>query len=271
MFLVSLYLVNYFIFMKQKNDFLKVAKKAALAGGRILLKEFKKEQLNTKRKSLHDLVSRADFLSENKILGIIKKQFPQHSFLSEETGRSQNQSDYLWIIDPLDGSINFAVHNPIFSISIALAYRDEVFLGLVYFPILNKLFTAEKNKGIFLNYKKIRVSNKKKIKDSLITFCSGYKIEGFRRAIAIYKKFKPKSLDLRQLGSGAIELAYVAAGYTEAIIIPSTNAWDSAAGALLVKEAGGQTTNFKGQNWTIKDKDIVASNGKIHQEILKLL
>lgn len=254
--------------MKQNpKEFLVVAKQSALAGGEILMREFKKENLRTKSKGAHDLVNQADFMSEKKILSVIKAHFPQHAFLAEESGQGKKQSDYLWLVDPLDGSVNFAMHSPIFSISIALAFKDEVIMGLVYYPIVNKMFTAEKGRGAYLNGRKIKVSAKKKVNQSLVNFCG----RAPKTAIEVYGKFKGKALDTRQLGSGAIELAYVAVGYTEAVILPDTEPWDIAAGILLVREAGGKVTNFKGQKWTLKDKPVIATNGLIHQEVLRLL
>ncbi|MFH1225961.1 MAG: inositol monophosphatase family protein [bacterium] len=252
--------------MKQnKKNFLTVAKQSALAGGQILIKEFKKENLGTRAKGAHDLVNRADFLAEKKILRIIKSRFPRHAILAEESGQNKIRSDYLWLVDPLDGSVNFAMRNPIFSVSIALTYKQEIVVGAVYYPLIDKMFTAVKGQGAFLNGRRIKVSAKRKVSQSLVNFCG----RAPKSAIKVYGQFKGKALEVRQLGSGAIELAYVAAGYTEAVILPDTNPWDIAAGILLVREAGGQVTNFKGQEWTLKNGPVIATNSLIHQEVLK--
>lgn len=213
------------------------------------------------------MVNRADFLAEKKILAVIKKRFPQHAILAEESGRNKIKSDYLWLIDPLDGSVNFAMRNPSFSVAIALVFKNEIIVGVVYYPIIDKIFTAVKGQGAYLNGRRLKVSKKKKIGQSLINFCGRQP----KKAIAVYQKLKGRALEVRQLGSGAIELAYAAAGYTEGVILPDTSPWDIAAGVLLVQEAGGLVTDAQGKTWSLKDNSIIASNGLVHRQILNLL
>ncbi|MEW6408188.1 MAG: inositol monophosphatase family protein [Patescibacteria group bacterium] len=263
--------------MRQKpkfKKFKKVAQSAAKKAGEYLLKNFLKihRQSNFKFKSDHEIVTRFDFGAESIILQEIRKNFPRHDILSEEAGfKNFVGKDFLWICDPLDGTTNFSIKNPLFAVSVALAYQGEIVLGVVFVPVLSELFTAQKGKGAYLNGKKIFVSRTNKIEKSFLTYCHSYKKKHIRRAVEIYRFFKLRSYDIRQLGSAAAEFVWVARGLTEAIMIPGANPWDVAAGSLLVKEAGGRVTDFQNKDWNLKSRDIVASNGKIHQDILKIL
>lgn len=252
----------------------KIAQIAAKKAGQYLFQNFLKiyRQSNFKFKSDHEIVTRFDLGAEKIILQEIRKNFPTHDILSEEAGFCDFAGkDFLWIIDPLDGTTNFSIKNPLFAVSIALAYQGEIILGVVFVPFLSELFTAQKGKGAYLNGKKIFVSRTNKIEKSFLTYCHSYKKKHIRRAVEIYRIFKLKSYDIRQLGSAAIEFAWVAKGLTETIMIPGANPWDVAAGCLLVREAGGRVTDFQNKEWGLKSKDIVASNGKIHKQLLKVL
>ncbi len=249
----------------------RIAIKAAKSAGKILLKGFKKEFAGFKTKSNHEILTKFDVEAEKAILDLIKKEFPNHQILSEESGNNNKASDYLWIIDPLDGTTNFVMKNPLFAVSIALAYKNKVILGVIYLPYMDELFTAEINKGAFFNDKPIKISSRSNIIESLLTFCSGADQKDFKRAVEIYKIFKTKSQDLRQFGSAACELAWVACARTDAIMIAGDHPWDVAAGALIVREAGGKVTNFKGGEWDINSGDIVASNKKINNALIKFL
>jgi len=251
------------------NDFKKVAIKAVKKSGKFLLHEYINFDRNKIRfKSHHEIVTRADLMSEEIIIGVIKDNYPHHSFLSEESGASKDKSNYLWVIDPLDGTTNFSMHNPLWSISVSLVKDNEFILGIIYAPFMDEMFVAEKDRGAILNNKKIKVSKNKSGK-ILSTFCHGTKEIDIKRAIRYYQKQKLAQLDCRQMGSAAIELAFVAAGRTESFVAPGARDWDVAAGVLLVREAGGIVTDFKGEEWQIGSGDILASNGYVHREILK--
>lgn len=259
--------------MNSKN----IAILAARKSGNILLKEFKSGKKAFTLKSSHEIVTQADKKAEKIILSLLKKHSPQYQILSEESGLHKHKSDWLWVVDPLDGTTNFRVHNPLFSVSIALYYKSEPRLGVVYAPYLDELFVAELGKGAWLNGKKIHVSKTHELAKAFLTYCYGTHPKHMRMAVELYRYFKMKSVDMRQMGSAAIELAWVAAGRTESIVIPGTHPWDAAAGVLLVTEAGGKTTDFQGQPWRFVDKktgkinltaDLLATNGKIHSKIL---
>lgn len=249
----------------------KIAIASARKAGKILAKEFKNFDRSTvKLKSHHEVVTKADLASEKAIIKDIKANFPDHSILSEEKGKDKQDSDYIWIVDPLDGTTNFTIHNPLWSVSIGVAYKNKVVLGVVYAPYLDELYVAEKGGGAWRNKQKIKVSSISKGK-VINTFCHGSTIRDIKIALKYMRQQKTKELDCRQLGSAAIELAFVASGRVESIMIPGANSWDVAAGVLLVREAGGRVTDFKGKEWTLKSRDILASNKKIHSSILKLL
>lgn len=249
----------------------KVAVNAIKKAGKKILKEYKNfNRSDVKLKAHHEILTRADLMSEEIIIKEIKSNFPAHDILSEEMGQVGSNSEYLWVIDPIDGTTNFSMHNPLWSISLAVAKEDDIILGLIFAPVLNELYIAELNKGAKLNGKTIKVSNIKEGK-VLNTFCHGREKIYVKKAIAYFSKQKLNELDCRQLGSAAIELAYVACGRVESFAAPGINAWDVAAGALLVREAGGRVTDFTNKKWYLDSIDMLASNGKVHKEILSVI
>ncbi|MFA7254219.1 MAG: inositol monophosphatase family protein [Patescibacteria group bacterium] len=253
---------------KNFRDVITAAMKEA---GGILREKFDSfERSSVTLKSAHEIITENDLLSEKIIVEAIKKNFPEHAILSEEEGSVHNDSDYRWIIDPIDGTTNFSIHNPIWAISVALAHKNEIILGVVYAPILDELFIAEEGNGASKNGLKIAVS---KIDSGKVinTFCHGNNMTDIKRGIAYYSKAKLNSVDCRQLGSASLELAYVSSGRVESLVIPGVNAWDVAGGVLLVREAGGRVTDFHGDEWTFESHDIIASNGLVHQRLLNEL
>jgi myo-inositol-1(or 4)-monophosphatase len=256
-------------FQKEKT----LAKKMALEAGKMLKLNFPKfdRSAGLKYKSKTQIQTWADLAAEKIILSQIKKTFPAHKILSEELGKNSNFSDYYWIIDPLDGTTNYSMHNPLYGVSIALAYKNKIVLGITNMPELGELTVAELGKGVTVNGKPIHVSRQKNAAKSIFTFCHGSMIHDIKRAIKLYGRFKPLGLDFRQMGSSVVEFNFVAMGRTEAIMLPGANLYDVAAGALIVREAGGKVTDFKNNNWNIFSKDILASNGLVHQTVLKTI
>lgn len=227
---------------------------------------FNRAQSELKGKT--QIVTAVDKETEKFLINNIRKSFKDHSFLGEESGHSKTKSDYLWIIDPIDGTTNFSIHNPLWSISIGLAYKNEIIFGAIYAPVLQEMFWAMKDKGAFLNNKKIKVSglNKNKL---IHTFCHGQKRKDLKTAINYYRYQKLNALDCRQLGSAAIELAYVASGRVDSIVIPGANSWDVAAGVLIGREAGASVIDFKGKDWSLKSEDLIVCHPEIKDDILK--
>jgi len=253
-----------FIREKTKKELVAVIKKT----GQILLKEFKKgQQPKAVFKSRHDIVTKADLLAEKIIINTLKKLTPAWRILSEETGDNHKNNDFLWTLDPLDGTTNFYMGNPLFAVQLGLIYKNEPVWGIIYAPLLNEFYYAEKGKGAYLNNKKIKVS-KKNMQKALLTYCHGSKKSDINLAIKIYQYFKTRQFDIRQLGAASLEFAWVAKGRTEAYISPGANLWDIAPGILLVKEAGGLVSDFKGLPWSIKSKNILATNQSVNKPII---
>lgn len=254
------------------KEFKQVITGAAKKSGKFLLEEYERLDRNSiELKSHSQILTQADLGSEKIIIQEIRTYFPEHAILSEEGGGTNLEeaikAEYLWVIDPIDGTTNFSFHNPLWSISIGLIHNGEIVMGLVYAPKLKEMFFAAKGEGATLNGKPICVSNI--MNDRAIhTFCHGGEKKDIARAMDYAKRQKIEGIDCRQLGSAAIELGYVACGRVESITIPGTKPWDVAAGALIVREAGGIVTDFEGNNFMLKSCNIVASNGIVHKEIL---
>ena len=239
--------------------------------GQKLLAIFESGRKNhTKFKSKHEIATSADFIAEKIILQKIKSLTPSWHIISEERGDNKKQSDYLWTIDPLDGTTNFYMGNPLFAVQIALLYKNELILSWLYAPAINEFYFAQKNKGAFLNNKRIKVS-KINLNHALLTYCHGSQSFQIKQALKIYQHFKLHSFDIRQLGCAALEFGWVAKGRTECYISPSANSWDICPGVLLVKEAQGQAYDFKGKPWRLGAKNVFVSNGVIDKNILKFL
>lgn len=218
-----------------------------------------------------NLVTDADLASQKAAIGVIKKFFPEHDFLGEENARKNTGSPYTWVIDPIDGTTNFAHTFPQCSISIALFYKNQVILGGVLNPITNEMFLAQKGKGATLNGKKIHVSNVKKVHEALLVTGFPYnRNEIMPELLARFERCLRASHDVRRLGSAALDLCWVAAGRLDGYWEQNLNPWDVAAGTLILTEAGGKVTDFNGKKWP-KMQDfghqLLASNGKIHSEL----
>ncbi|MCH7955159.1 MAG: inositol monophosphatase [Candidatus Marinimicrobia bacterium] len=205
----------------------------------------------------------ADRESEEIIKRIILESFPEHSILGEETGMTKNKDEYVWHIDPLDGTRNFANGIPVFAISIALIYEDAVFVAVVYNPITQSLFYAEKGQGAYLNNKKIYVSTDDK-EHSIVTVSPGKLDVNKKLFLELYYNLPKSVRSMRNLGCTAIELAYIARGGIEANIQLGLNTYDFAAATLLVQEAGGKITKLDGSLWTFPENKFIASNGVFH-------
>ncbi len=249
-----------------ENFLLEITKKS----GDFLMEKFKKrEELFLVRKRSKDVVTEYDKKNDQLILEEIARKFPSHGVLAEESGFNKKDSDYLWIVDSLDGSGNFANGNPLFSVCIAISYKGEVVLGSVYAPAIDEFYFAKKGEGVFLNSKKIKVSENKKVEDSYLFFCDGYVKDKKNLAQKVSQIFE-RAIDFRKIGSAGVELGWVASGRGDGFIIFEGDPWDVAAGKLLVEEAGGLVTDFNGDRWSPKRGSYVFSNGKIHDELLGL-
>ncbi len=247
---------------------LKKAKKAVKKAGEILRKNYK-EDYGVERKAKHDLVTDIDLKAEKKIIKILKKT--GHSIFGEETGEHEGD-EKTWIVDPLDGTTNYVLNNPAFSSAVALVDEDdEILLSAVYIPFTDDLFYAKKDEGAYLNGDELDVSEVDQLEESLIVFCHGKKPEDSRKAVELYGKLKTNCKDLRQIGSASIEYCMVAQGTSEAFVFPGAPSYDAAPGMLILKEAGGKATTFGGSEWSLSSKTLIASNGRIHKQLIEKL
>lgn len=249
--------------------FLDTAIKAAKIGGAVLERYFE-TSLVQEVKDDNSFVTVADREAEQAVVSAIKKEFPDHGFLGEEGGETLTDSLYQWVIDPLDGTSNFVNGLPIFAVSIALLEKGKSVASVVYNPPLKLLFSAARGKGAFCNDIAMRVSTQDE-KSAMITYGVG-RGAGIKDYLIRLFHGAPKQVKgYRYLGAVALELAYLARGGTEGVINLGTEKWDYAAGSLLVEEAGGKITDFKGNPWTFSERFFVASNGLIHDSLLKLV
>lgn len=256
----------------QANEFLSIAIEAAKEAGDILLKnlgQVRPDEIDSKR--LFDFVTHVDLESEEAIIRHINTAYPSHAIWAEETGQKNKASDYLWIIDPLDGTTNYIHGFPCFSISIALKYKNKLILGVIFDPIRNELFYAQKDEGAFLNDKRIQVSDIEDLSKALVA--TGFPFRE-KDQLDVYLKsffsiFKQCS-GVRRAGSAALDLAYIGCGRVDGFWEIGLSSWDIAAGVLIVEEAGGVITDFKGRNEYYVTGNIVAGNPHIHRELVSI-
>jgi len=230
------------------------------------------KKVETKLGQETNLVTEIDKNSEELIIGMIRKEYPDHDFLAEESGSHDRKSEYRWIIDPLDGTLNFTHGVPLYSVSIAVEHRGEIVAGVVYEPNLGELFTAQKGKGAFLNQRPISVSKVDRLIESMLVTGFPYTIrDNPDNAVQHFVNMLMKAQGIRRLGSAAADLAYVACGRFEGFWEVSLNPWDMAAGVLLVQEAGGRFTNFHGSASSVYGKQVLATNGLVHDALVEIL
>lgn len=256
------------------SEITNTAKQVALGAGKILLEGFGSDFKIDSKEGRNNLVTEYDKKSEKFIIDSISKAFPTHSFLAEESGKSQNfhTDDIIWVVDPLDGTVNFAHNLPIFSVSIAAVRGNDILTGVVYHPILNELFVAEKGRGAFLNDKPISVSKHDDLATSFLVTGFPYDPSStHKKCICSFSDFIGMGIPVRRLGSAALDLAYVANGRFDGFWEIKLNPWDVAAGILLVREAGGKVTQYDGTDAGIYDESIVATNSLIHNDITKVV
>ncbi|MBD3203605.1 inositol monophosphatase [Candidatus Woesearchaeota archaeon] len=252
-------------------NYLKDAEKAAELAENIVMSYFNKKKI-IENKGEVDLVTDADKKAEKKILEFLKIRYPDHGFILEENKNQCEGCEYIWIIDPIDGTTSFAHNYPMFSISIALYKNNKPLAGVVKVPYLNELFTAQKNKGAYLNKKKIRVSKISTLRKSLIATGFPYtRIETDMDNLKYLSKMVKIAGGIRRSGSAAIDMCYVAAGRLDGYWELGLKIMDSAAAILIIKEAGGKVTDFSGIPIENDFSKIVASNSHIHEDLLKIL
>ncbi len=243
--------------------------------GRLLAERFGRS-LQISNKSELDLVTESDLASERLIIDRLKSHYPRHAILAEESGASEpadrdKQSEWLWIIDPLDGTTNYAHGYPCYCVSIGLAHNGRLEIGVVYDPMRDEVFSAERGQGASLNGRRIRVSPTPTLKSALL--CTGfpYDVRERNEFARHFANFIMNAQGVRRDGAAALDLAYVAAGRFDGFWEEGLKPWDVAAGVLIVEEAGGRVSNYEGAPINIYTPPIVASNGLIHAEMMRVL
>lgn len=255
-----------------RDTLLEAAVAASQEAGALLL-EYAGAGFHIEYKNPINLVTDADHAAEQCVIDRIKALFPTHRFLAEEQGRlEETQSPYLWIIDPLDGTTNFAHGYPAYCVSIGLEYEGRCVLGTIFDPSRNELFTAIEHRGAWLNGRPIHVSRTMTLDRSLLVTGFAYDIrETPRNNLNHFSSFALKAQGLRRTGSAALDLCYVAAGRFDGFWEVRLHPWDMAAGSVIVREAGGRLSNFCGKDLSIYGQELVATNGQIHEAMLEVL
>lgn len=257
------------------HPMLNIAIKAArTAGGIINRASMDLDLLKINTKAPNDFVTEVDQAAEAAIIETLLTAYPGHGILAEESGREHGSrhSDFVWIIDPLDGTTNFIHGFPVYCVSIALSFRGKIEQAVVYDPTRNDLFMASKGRGAYLNDKRLRVSKRTRLSDSLIgTGFPFRKGDNFQRYLKMFEAVMPHCAGLRRPGSAALDLCYVAAGNYDGFFETGLSPWDIAAGSLIITEAGGLIGNFTGESDFLHQREVVAGNPKIYGQLVKLL
>jgi len=245
---------------------------AARAAGRLIRAGFGRHHQTQPKRNAIDLVTKADRQAEALIISLLRQVFPSYGFLAEESPATTEATEKYWLIDPLDGTTNYAHGYPLVAVSIALAWHGEIILGVVYNPIANELFVAEKGRGATLNGRPIQVSNTATLANSLLA--SGFPYDAWGRDddnTTEWRHFLKRVISLRSDGAAALDLCHVACGRLDGYWELDLDAWDMAAGSLMVQEAGGQITDLSGGPFLLYGRAILASNGRLHQDMLEVL
>ena len=254
---------------------LNVAIKAARAAGSIINRAaLDVEAVRISQKQVNDFVTEVDHASEAAIIDTLLTAYPDHGILAEESGSQHGNpnADHIWIIDPLDGTTNFIHGFPVYCVSIALQVRGRIEQAVIYDPSRNDLFTATRGRGAFLNDRRIRVSKRTQLKECLIS--TGFPFrpgDNFNNYLLMMGDVMQKTAGLRRPGSAALDLAYVAAGFTEAFFETGLSPWDVAAGSLLVTEAGGLVGNFTGESDFLEQREVLAGTPRIYGQLVPIL
>ncbi|HUO58629.1 MAG TPA: inositol monophosphatase family protein [bacterium] len=254
------------------GSFLKTAVEAAKAAGKIHRAYYGHvHNIRFKSRNKLNLVTEVDTLCEKVVLRLLRRRFPNHGFWGEESGRSPNTSSLTWLVDPLDGTTNYAHGYPFFCCSVALIQDRKPILGVIYDALRDECFTAKKGRGAFLNGKRLHVSQTRSLAESLVCTGFAYAVRETHYNLDNFRQFVLKAQGVRRDGSAAMNLAYVAAGRFDGFWERGIQAWDMAAGVLMVTEAGGKLTDISGKPFDLMAENALASNGQIHGQIFRIL
>ena len=255
------------------HPMLNIAIQAARNAAKIIVRYVDRlDSIEVNEKNRNDFVTQVDHLSEQEIIATLQKSYPSHAFLAEESGKITGNEDFIWIIDPLDGTTNFIHGFPQFAISIALQQRGKLEVAVVYDPLRQELFTAARGEGAQLNHRKIRVSACKKLSDALIgTGFPFKKSDYFPLYLRTFEAVFPQTAGVRRAGAAALDLAYVAAGRLDGFWEMALKEWDMAAGILLIQEAGGLVGDFQDKDNYLENGNVIAGNPKIYKYLLEIV
>ena len=257
------------------HPMLNIAVRAARSAGSIINRAaLDLDVLKVASKGTNDFVTEVDQAAEEAIISTLLEAYPGHAILAEESGRQRGSkhSDYLWIIDPLDGTTNFIHGFPVYAVSIALAYRGKVEQAVVYDPTRNDLFYASKGKGAYLNDRRLRVSKRTRMSDALIgTGFPFRKGDNFKRYMKMFEEVMQNCAGMRRPGAAALDLCYVAAGWYDGFFETGLSPWDVAAGSLMITEAGGLVGNFTGEADFLYQREVVAATPRIYGQLVQML
>ena len=241
--------------------------KAIQAAGALIQERFRTRFSIDRKKGMNNFVTEVDKASEQLIRGIISADFPDHGIIGEEYEIKQTDTFYRWIVDPIDGTTNFAHGIPLCCVSIAVLKENDPVMGAVFNPMLNELFFAEKGKGAYLNDKKITVSDNDDFGEAFLVTGFPYELPKDRDITGVFGKLVKKGLPVRRLGAAALDLCWVACGRFDGFWEYNLQPWDIAAGYLILEEAQGTITDFSGNKYSVWDKETLATNGKIHEAL----
>jgi myo-inositol-1(or 4)-monophosphatase len=244
-----------------------VAVAAAKAAGEVLRSGFGQRQ-EVRYKGEVDLVTEADENAEQKIKATLQEAFPAYAILTEESGRLPGQGDYRWIVDPLDGTTNYAHGLPLFSVSVALERAGESVLGVVHDPMTQETYAAERGNGATLNGRFIKVSDTEELIQALLATGFPYERDDMSATLDLFGRFAVLTQSMRRLGSAALDMCYVAAGRLDGYYERGIQAWDIAAGSVILEEAGGKVTNYGGGQLDLEGREVVASNSLLHPALV---
>ena len=258
--------------MSDYSQYLDFTREIAFESGKVLNNYFGNIKSINKKTTSIDLVTEADLSSERILIDKIQKKYPNHTIITEESHLKDKNSDFRWIIDPLDGTTNFVHNLPIFAVSIGLQYKEKTILGVVYNPAADKMFYASNNNGAYLNEKIINTSSSNTLSDSLIVTGFPY-IHDDRWDVSfdIFKTVYSKTRGIRRLGAAALDLCFVAMGRFEGFYEFNLKPWDICAGSIIAEEAGAKVTDWNNETLPFSGERILATNGKIHQEMVAIL
>ncbi|MBN2086769.1 inositol monophosphatase [Candidatus Peregrinibacteria bacterium] len=255
------------------ENYLQLAQSLAKKGGKVLTDNFGKlNESDVENKGIHDVVTYIDKQIEKMYTDEIKKTFPKHGIIGEEGTSNNPDNEFVWVIDPLDGTRNYTIQVPFYATTLCLLQNKEPVMSVIYIPSIDKMYSAVKGGGAFLNEKQIKVSKETELIKSSVLYCHKADEQLIRKTEKSAVELKLKAYDADRLRSAGAEMGLIAEGLCDAYFLDGLPVWDMAAGSILIREAGGKVTDFNGKEWECGDSSILLSNGtKIHEEIIDII